>query len=66
MHMDKIDLIKRAIELSVNIKKDFFSEAESVVYTDSVIIDILQSEVDCMVLFLCSQKKRNSKIVSSY
>lgn len=58
-HMEKIEMIQKAIELSVNIKKDFFSEAESVVYTDSVIIDILQSEADCMgsILMLSEKEK---------
>jgi hypothetical protein len=46
--LDKLSLVRKTLEMSKNIKSDFFSEAESTFYTDILMLDILLSELDCM------------------
>jgi hypothetical protein len=57
--MDKLKLIKETLAMSESINKDFFSEAEPVWHTDTLILDILQSEFDCMesILILLAENK---------
>ncbi|MEM2129056.1 MAG: hypothetical protein QXZ70_00505 [Candidatus Bathyarchaeia archaeon] len=45
--MEKLDLVKKSFAMESGIHKDFFAGSETTVYTDSLMLDILTSELDC-------------------